>query len=66
MTAPSHVLPNVIKPGLKIVFCGTAVGTVSAKRSYYAHPQNKFWRVLHAVGLTPRLVTPEDYRVVLQ
>ncbi len=61
------VLPDVLKPGLKIVFCGTAVGTVSAKRgAYYAHPQNKFWRVLHSVRLTPRLVTPEEYRVVLQ
>jgi double-stranded uracil-DNA glycosylase len=57
-----HVLPDVLAPGLKIVFCGTAVGTVSARLgAYYAHPQNKFWRVLHAVGLTPRLIRPEEY-----
>jgi TDG/mug DNA glycosylase family protein len=44
------------------VFCGTAAGTVSAKRrQYYAHPQNKFWRTLHAVGLTPRLLDPSEY-----
>ena len=42
-TGPPHVLPDLIKPGLKIVFCGTAAGTVSAKRgAYYAHPQNRF------------------------
>jgi double-stranded uracil-DNA glycosylase len=59
---PSHVLPDVLEPGLRVVFCGTAAGTVSAARgAYYAHPQNKFWRVLHAVGLTPRLVKPEEY-----
>ncbi len=62
LTSPPHVLPDVLRPGLKIVFCGTAAGTVSAARgAYYAHPQNKFWRVLFAVGLTPRLVRPEDY-----
>jgi double-stranded uracil-DNA glycosylase len=57
-----HVLPDLLKPGLKIVFCGTAAGTVSAARgAYYAHPQNRFWPALHAVGLTPRLIKPEEY-----
>jgi double-stranded uracil-DNA glycosylase len=61
--ATRHVLPDVLLPGLSVVFCGTAAGTVSAARgAYYAHPQNKFWRTLHAVGLTPRLVRPEEYR----
>lgn len=61
------VLPDVLQPGLSIVFCGTAAGTVSAKfGAYYAHPQNKFWRVLQAVGLTPRLMSPEEYRLLPQ
>ncbi len=56
------VLPDVLAPSLKIVFCGTAPGTVSAARKqYYAHPQNKFWRTLQAVRLTPRLLLPEEY-----
>jgi TDG/mug DNA glycosylase family protein len=56
------VLPDVLEPGLDVVFCGTAAGTVSAKRGqYYAHPQNKFWRTLHALGLTPRLFAPGEY-----
>ena len=34
---PAHVLPDLIKPGLRIVFCGTAAGHVSAARgAYYA------------------------------
>jgi double-stranded uracil-DNA glycosylase len=62
VSAPPHVLPDLIKPGLRIVFCGTAAGTVSAARgAYYAHPQNRFWSALHAVGLTPRQLRPEDY-----
>lgn len=61
----AHVLPDVLTPNLRVVFCGTAAGTVSAKKqAYYAHPQNKFWRTLKAVGLTPWLVSPEDYRMV--
>jgi TDG/mug DNA glycosylase family protein len=62
MDARAHVLPDVLPQGLRIVFCGTAVGTVSAARgAYYAHPQNKFWSALHAVGLTPRRMRPEEY-----
>ncbi|HWC62065.1 MAG TPA: mismatch-specific DNA-glycosylase [Rhizomicrobium sp.] len=57
-----HVLPEMLKPGLKLVFCGTAAGRQSAlKRAYYAHAQNKFWRVLHEVGLTPRRLAPDEY-----
>lgn len=48
-------------PGLTVVFCGTAAGRKSAELGqYYAHPQNKFWRVLHATGLTPRLFAPHE------
>jgi TDG/mug DNA glycosylase family protein len=43
------VLPDLLRPGLRIVFCGTAAGTVSAARGvYYAHPQNRFWSALYA------------------
>jgi len=38
------VLPDVLTPGLQVVFCGTAAGTASAKRgAYYAGPGNQFW-----------------------
>jgi TDG/mug DNA glycosylase family protein len=60
--AQSHILPDRLKPGLKLVFCGTAAGRQSAlQRAYYAHGQNKFWTTLHKVGLTPHLFTPQDY-----
>jgi double-stranded uracil-DNA glycosylase len=58
----AHVLADLLKPGLKIVFCGTAAGNVSAARgAYYAHPQNRFWSALHVFGLTPRKLKPEEY-----
>jgi double-stranded uracil-DNA glycosylase len=56
------VLPDLLEPGLRIVFCGTAAGTVSAARgAYYAHPQNRFWSALYAAGLTPRLLRPDEF-----
>lgn len=49
-------------PGLKLVFCGTAAGTVSARRGqYYAHPQNRFWEILYKAGFTPHRLVPADY-----
>jgi double-stranded uracil-DNA glycosylase len=62
MDDKKHVLPERLKPGLKLVFCGTAAGRQSAlQQAYYAHSQNKFWRVLYETGLTPRLFAPKDY-----
>jgi TDG/mug DNA glycosylase family protein len=57
-----HILPDRLKPGLKLVFCGTAAGRQSAlQQAYYAHGQNKFWTTLYQVGLTPHLFVPQDY-----
>jgi len=40
------LLKDLLAPGLKIVFCGTAAGEVSAARGeYYAGRRNKFWSV---------------------
>ncbi|MGD9538864.1 MAG: mismatch-specific DNA-glycosylase [Alphaproteobacteria bacterium] len=65
MTTP--ILPDVLAPGLGVVFCGSAAGHKSARLgAYYAGPGNKFWPTLHRVGLTPRLIAPAEYREVLQ
>jgi len=61
--AGAAVLPDVLPPGLAIVFCGSAASAASARRgAYYAGPGNKFWRTLHEVGLTPGLLAPEAFR----
>jgi TDG/mug DNA glycosylase family protein len=61
------IVEDVIEPGLRVVFCGTALGTESARRrAYYAGPGNKFWPTLFAVGLTPRRLEPEEYPEVLE
>lgn len=66
MTDTHYILPDLLAPGLKIVFCGSAVGAASAKaKASYAKPGNKFWPTLHAVGLTPRLFRPTEYPELL-
>ncbi|MDD9993786.1 MAG: mismatch-specific DNA-glycosylase [Rhodospirillales bacterium] len=69
MAAPTvpDVLPDVLGPGLRVVFCGSAAGAASARvGAYYAGPGNMFWPTLHRVGLTPRLMEPAEFRTVLR
>lgn len=55
------VLPDYLEHNLRVVFCGTAVGTSSAVRGhYYAGIGNDFWRYLFEAGLTPRRLAPDD------
>lgn len=59
------VLPDLLRPDLRLVFCGTAPSTRSAALgAYYAGPGNKFWQTIHAIGLTPRLLLPEEWRML--
>lgn len=57
------VLADVVKLGLKAVFCGTEPGQQSTQQgAYYADERNKFWGVLYKIGLTPKkleLINPE-------
>jgi TDG/mug DNA glycosylase family protein len=58
----THRLPDLLRPGLRLVFCGTAASRISAARgAYYANRQNRFWPTLYEIGLTPRLFAPEEW-----
>ena len=60
------ILPDILRPDLRIVFCGSAAGAASAKASaYYAGPGNKFWPILHQAKLTPRLLEAKDFKELL-
>lgn len=49
-----------------MIFCGTAAGEVAARAGApYAGPGNRFYWVLHAVGLTPRELRPFEFRELL-
>lgn len=63
MPEADAILPDVLKPGLQLVFCGTAPSRRSAADgAYYAHPGNYFWRALHEAGFTPRRFAPAEFR----
>jgi len=60
------VLPDMLRPGLRVVFCGTAAGTASAQAgAYYAGPGNAFWAMLHSTGLTPVRLSPTEFERLL-
>ena len=60
------ILADAVRPGLRVVFCGTALGTVAAqKRAYYAGPGNAFYKALWEIGLTPRRLEPVEYPKLL-
>jgi TDG/mug DNA glycosylase family protein len=57
-----EVLPDLLPPGLRVAFCGTAAGTASARaKAYYAGPGNAFWPTLYETGLTPELLLPAEF-----
>lgn len=57
-----ELIPDVLTYGLRVVFCGSALGDVSWERkAYYANPGNRFWQTLEEVGLTPRRLAPGEY-----
>lgn len=61
------LVPDVLAPGLRLVFCGTAPSRASATaRAYYAKPGNRFWPALHEAGFTPRRFNPAEYAKLLE
>lgn len=62
----AFVLDDLLAPGLGLVFCGTAAGTISARLGqYYAHPQNRFWPTLKKTGLIPADFDKAEFRKLL-
>jgi double-stranded uracil-DNA glycosylase len=60
-------VPDVIAPGLKVLFCGINPGLYSgATGHHFARPGNRFWPVLFQAGFTPRLLEPSQERALLE
>lgn len=56
-------VPDILAPGLRLVLVGINPGHASAAAAaHFANPRNDFWRLLHASGLTPRLLEPGEQR----
>jgi double-stranded uracil-DNA glycosylase len=63
----SSAVPDVLAPGLRIVFCGINPGFRSAAAgAHFANPRNDFWRLLADSGLTPRTLEPDEQWELLE
>ena len=64
--AVGRTVPDLIRPHLKVLFCGINPGLYSgATRHHFARPGNRFWPALHASRFTQRLVSPWEEHLLL-
>ena len=53
-------LPDIVGPGLSVIFCGLNPGlSAAAAGHHFVGRGNRFWRVLHLAGFTPDQIDPE-------
>jgi TDG/mug DNA glycosylase family protein len=66
VAAAGRRVPDVIAPGLRVLFCGINPGLYSAYTGHhFAGPGNRFWPALHAAGFTERVLAPHESRALL-
>jgi double-stranded uracil-DNA glycosylase len=66
LAAVNRTVPDVIAPGLKVLFCGINPGLYSAWAGHhFARPGNRFWPALFNSGFTERLLKPDEERELL-
>jgi double-stranded uracil-DNA glycosylase len=59
--AVSLTIPDVVGPGLRVLFSGINPGLYSAATGWhFARPGNRFWPALHASGFTDRQLRPAE------
>ena len=60
-------VPDVIAPGLDVLFCGINPGLYSGATGHHvARPGNRFWPALHGAGFTARRLEPWEERELLE
>lgn len=64
--AAGRSLPDLIAPGLQVLFCGVNPGLYSAAiQRHFARPGNRFWPALHEAGFSERLLAPHENHELL-
>ena len=67
IAARDKTVPDVIAPGLRVLFCGINPGLYTAAVGHhFARPGNRFWPALFAGGFTDRLLSAFDERELLK
>jgi TDG/mug DNA glycosylase family protein len=66
LAAANKAIPDLLAPGLRILFCGINPGLYSGYTGHhFARPGNRFWPTLHAAGFTERQLHPSEERLLL-
>jgi double-stranded uracil-DNA glycosylase len=66
VAARDRTIPDVIAPGLRVLFAGINPGLYSAATGHhFARPGNRFWPALHRSGFTPRQFRPDEQDLLL-
>jgi len=66
LAAAHQTVPDLIAPGLRVLFCGINPGLYSAwARHHFARPGNRFWPALFAAGFSQGLLRPEEEHQLL-
>jgi TDG/mug DNA glycosylase family protein len=64
--ARGRPVPDLIGPGLRVLFCGINPSLYSAAVGHhFARPGNRFWPTLHAAGFSGRRLAPHEQRELL-
>jgi double-stranded uracil-DNA glycosylase len=64
--AAGKTIPDVIGPGLSVLFCGINPGLRSGTVGHhFAHPGNRFWKALAASGFTETVLSPYNDHCLL-
>jgi TDG/mug DNA glycosylase family protein len=65
--AAGKTVPDVIAPGLRVLFSGINPGLYTAAVGHhFARPGNRFWPALHLSGFTLRQLSPFDEHELLE
>ena len=64
--AAGSTVPDVIGPGLAVLFCGINPGLYSgAVGHHFARPGNRFWKALFLAGFTDRELSPFEEHLLV-
>lgn len=61
------MIEDILRQGLRVVFCGINPGLSSAHKGvHFANANNRFWKIIHLAGFTAQQLQPEEEQRLLE
>lgn len=65
--AAGKTVPDILAPGLTVLFCGINPGLYSAYTGHhFARPGNRFWPAIQRAGITDRLLSADEDQTLVR